>query len=151
MRCKTLISAGVACLALAGPAAAQEGPGYTALYPEVVPGAGLSGVAGAEATIHRTIRGGGSTATARFTVRTNRLVFVDLRRNIRFRALKIGSVSFGLNDATLKGVGLKNGKRVAFTAVGIHNATPGVDVLRISFGRGPSLGGRVLEGQVFIR
>jgi hypothetical protein len=78
-------------------------------------------------------------------------VFTDLTRNLRFRALKVDTVRFGLNDATLKGVGLLNGRRVSFGAVAVHNAQPGVDTIHISLNRGASLGGRVLRGGVFIR
>jgi hypothetical protein len=152
MSCRTLISSGVACLALviAAPAAADEFHG-TPLYPETVPGAGLSGVAGTQASLRRELRGTGSTATAAFRIGTKTLVFTDLTRNLRFRALKVDTVRFGLNDATLKGVGLLNGRRVSFGAVAVHNAQPGVDTIHISLNRGASLGGRVLRGGVFIR
>jgi ABC-type amino acid transport substrate-binding protein len=152
MRCKTLISSGAACLALAAaaPAAADDFQG-TALYPETVPGAGLTGVAGQQATIRRVLRGTGSTATAVFTIGTKKLVFADLTRSLRFQSLKVATVRFGTNDARLKGVGLLNGRRVGFSAVAVHNASPGVDTIRISLGKGASLGGRVLKGSVFIR
>jgi hypothetical protein len=152
MTCKTLISSGVACLALAAaaPAAADEFHG-TPLFPETVPGAGLSGVAGAQASIVRTLRGSGATATALFAVQKNRLVFVDKTKSLRFQSLHVGTVRFGVNDATLKGVGLLNGRRVGFTAVAVHNALPGVDLIRVSLGNRASLGGRVLKGSIFIR
>jgi len=38
-----------------------------------------------------------------------------------------------------------------FTAVGVHNALPGVDVFRIAWNHGASLGGRVTSGLLFIR
>src|SRR5262249_34633310 len=144
MTCKTLISIGAASLALvaAAPAAADDNPCCTALYPETV---NASGVAGAQATVVRVLRGGGSTARAAFTVRKNSLVFG------RFRSLHVTTLRFGSNDATLKGVGLLNGRRVAFTAHAIHNNTPGVDVLRVSLAGGASLGGRVGQGSIFIR
>jgi hypothetical protein len=152
MTCKTLIASAVACLALSpvAPAAADEFHG-TPLFPETVPGAGLSGVAGAQASIVRTIRGSGATSTALFAVQKNRLVFVDKAKSLRFRSLHVVSVRFGANDATLKGVGLLNGRRVGFTALAVHNASPGVDVLRVSVGNRTGLGGRVLRGSVFIR
>jgi hypothetical protein len=52
---------------------------------------------------------------------------------------------------TLRGVGLLNHRRVPFTAVGVHNELPGVDVFRISWNHGAGLGGRVVTGSVFIR
>jgi hypothetical protein len=152
MTCETLIASAVACLALsaAAPAAADEFHG-TPLFPETVPGAGLSGVAGAQATIARTIHGSGATATALFAVRKNRLIFVDKARSLRFRSLHVIAVRFGANDATLRGVGLLNGRRVGFTARAVHNAMPGVDVLRVSVGNRAGLGGRILRGGIFIR
>ena len=153
MTCKSLIASGVACLALvaAAPAAAQDGPGYTALFPETVDNAGLFGVAGAQATIVRKLHGSGATATALFALEKGRLVFVDTTKSLRFRSLHVGTLRFGTNDATLKGVGILNGRRVGFTAVAVHNATPGVDVLRVSLGSRSGLGGRVLKGSIFIR
>jgi hypothetical protein len=152
MSSRTLISSGAACLALAAaaPAAADEFHG-TPLYPETVAGAGLSGVAGQQATIRRVLRGTGQTASVTFQVGTKRLVFADVTRNLRFHSLRIAAVRFGTNDAKLQGVGLLNGRRVGFTAVAVHNALPGVDTLRISLNRGASLGGRVVQGAVFIR
>jgi hypothetical protein len=152
MRTRTLITSGVACLALvaAAPAAADEFHG-TALYPETVPGAGLTGVAGQQATIRRVLRGTGSTATAAFQIGTTKLVYADAAKNLRFHALRISTVRFGTNDATLTGVGLLNGRRTAFTALAVHNALPGVDTIRISLNKRASLGGRVLNGSIFIR
>jgi hypothetical protein len=152
MSCKTLFSSGAACLALvvAAPAAADDYRG-TALYPETVEGAGLAGVAGQQATISRVLRGSGSTATATFQIGTRKLVFVDRTRGLRFHASTIRTIRFGVNEAKLKGFGLLNGRRVAFSALAVHNALPGVDTIRISLGKGASLGGRVLQGSVFIR
>lgn len=152
MTCRTLISSGAACLALAAaaPAAADDFRG-TPLYPETVPGAGLAGVLGARATIVRTVRGSGATATALFAVRKTGLVFVDRAQSLRFRSLRVRTVRFGTNDAMLKGVGLLNGRRVGFTALAVHNVVPGVDALRVSLGNRTGLGGRVVRGAIFIR
>jgi hypothetical protein len=84
-------------------------------------------------------------------VGATQLVFVDVAKSISFKALNVQSLRFGDNDATLKGVGLFNGRRVGFTAIAVHNALPGVDTLRLSLRNGLQLGGKVLEGQVFIR
>ncbi|MES1246278.1 MAG: hypothetical protein ABUS54_01230, partial [Actinomycetota bacterium] len=65
--------------------------------------------------------------------------------------LKVSRVAFGVNAVKLRGTGLLAGRRVAFTAVGVHNALPEVDVFRIAFGHGASLGGVVTSGSVFIR
>ena len=152
MTCRTLIASGVAFLALAAaaPASADEFHG-TPLFPETVPGAGLSGVAGAQASIVRTLRGSGATATALFAVQKNKVIFVDTTKSLRFRSLHVQTVTFGMNEARLEGVGLLNGRRVGFTALAVHNQVPGVDVLRVSLGNRVGLGGRVVKGSIFIR
>jgi hypothetical protein len=159
MKITTLALTGAACLALAAaaPAAAAprddvpQAPEGQALSPEVVPGAGLTGVAGVQATIVHVIRGTGLTGAATFQVNRSKVLYADPIRNITFTSLRIGSVRFVDNTATLRGVGLVNHRRVAFTAVGIHNQLPGIDVFRISWNHGAGLGGRVARGSVFIR
>jgi hypothetical protein len=165
MTTKSLIAGGAACLALAVAAPAVAGPRDTpptppqgqALSPEVVPGAGLSGVAGAQATIRRVVRGQGLTSAgmARFRIDLSRpsakLSYVDASQKLAFSSLSVASVRFGQNAATFKGIGLVNHRRVPFTVVAVHNALPGVDVFRIAWSHGASLGGRVVSGSVFIR
>ena len=159
MRITTLALTGAACLALAGvaPAAAApldespQAPAGQALYPETVPGAGLTGVAGEQATIRHTVRGTGLAGTGLFRINAAKVLYVDSIRKLTFASLKIGSVLFVDNKATLRGVGLLNHRRVPFTAVGVHNELPGVDVFRISWSHGAGLGGRVVSGSVFIR
>jgi hypothetical protein len=161
MKITTLALTGAACLALAAaaPAAAaprdDSAPQGQALYPETVPGAGLSGVAGAQATIRHVVRGTGFTGAALFRVDLNRsaskVLYRDPARRIAFSSLEVGSVRFVENKATLRGIGLLNHRRVAFTAVGVHNALPGIDVFRISWNHGAGLGGRVVRGSLFIR
>jgi hypothetical protein len=159
MRITTLALTGAACLALAAaaPAAAAprdespRAPAGQALYPETVPGAGLAGVAGEQATIRHTVRGTGLAGTALFRINTVKVLYVDSIRKLTFTSLKIGSVLFVDNKVTLRGVGLLNHRRVPFTAVGVHNELPGVDVFRISWNHGAGLGGRVVTGSVFIR
>ena len=159
MKITTLALTGAACLALAAaaPAAAAprddspQAPAGQALYPEVVPGAGLSGVEGAQATIRHIVRGTGFTGAALFRMNLGKVQYIDPIRKLRFTSLKVGSVQFVENKATLHGVGLLNHRRVAFTAVGVHNELPGIDVFRISWNHGAGLGGRVLNGSLFIR
>jgi hypothetical protein len=163
---KSLLAGGAACCALliaAAPAAATTrddvpaAPQGQALSPELVPGAGLTGVAGAEATIVRVVRGQGLTESgaARFRIDlakpAGHLSYVDATRHIVFSAVRLGSVRLGENTATLKGVGILNRKRVPFTAFVVHNALPGVDVFRIAWSHGAAHGGRVVQGSVFIR
>ncbi|MCW2977307.1 MAG: hypothetical protein JWM06_2588, partial [Actinomycetia bacterium] len=76
MKTRILMLTGAACLALAaaGPGASAPrdnlppAPEGQALSPEIVPGAGLTGVAGAQATIRHVVRGQGLTGAARFRV-----------------------------------------------------------------------------------
>jgi hypothetical protein len=138
-----LLAVGVGALALAGPAIAD--PGYTALYPETVPGAGLSSVAGATHTIVRLAAGHGTVGGIPFSVSKAQVVYG------RFHSTRIRAVLFGLNAVKLRGIGLIDGRHVSFTAVGVHNAVPGVDVFRIAWNHGAAFGGRLSTGSVFIR
>lgn len=140
---KAFLAAASAALALAAPAFAD--PGSTSLYPETIPGAGLGAVAGASHTIVRELAGRGLVGAAAFRLTPARITFG------RFRSLSVRTVRFGLNAVELRGVGLVGSRRVSFTAIGVHNARPGVDVLRIAWNHGASLGGVVTRGSVFIR
>jgi hypothetical protein len=163
MKITTLALTGAVCLALAAaaPAAAAsrddspQQPAGQALSPEVVPGAGLAGVAGTQITILHVVRGTGSTGAASFSVNLGRasgkVLYADPLRKITFTSLSVGSVRFADNTATLHGVGLVNHRRVAFTAVGVHNQLPGIDVFRISWNHGAGHGGRIVRGSLFIR
>lgn len=142
---RRLLAIAVGALALAAPAAALADPGYTALYPETVPGAGLGGVAGATHTIVRLAVGNGTVRSVPFSLSRTHVVYGG------FRSTSVRTAIFGLNAVKLRGFGLFDGRRVAFTAVGVHNALPGVDVFRIAWNHGSSLGGRVTSGGVFIR
>jgi len=141
---KTFIAAAAGALALTAPAFAGGTQGQ-ALSPEIVPGAGLSGVAGASHTIVRELTGSGVAAGTAF-----RLTPTTVRFGA-FRSLKIRTVLFGQNAVKLRGTGIVAGRRVSFTAVGVHNALPEVDVFRIAWNHGASFGGVVTSGSVFIR
>jgi hypothetical protein len=146
---KTFIAAGLAAFALAAPAAADTGPGDTALYPETVAGAGLGGFADASHTIVRQAIGHGLVGAGAFTLTAGRVTYS--LAGLRFRSVGVRTVLFGQNAVKLRGTGLLNGHRVAFTAVGVHNALPGVDVFRIGWNHGATHGGVVTSGLVFIR
>ena len=170
MKTKTLIAGGAACLALAAaapaaaetapaaaaPAAAETAPGQ-ALYPETVPGAGLSGVAGAQASIRHVVRGHGFTGTGQALFRIDlrrtaaKVVYVDPIRHLTFQSLELSSVRFVENTATVQGIGILNHRRMPFTAVAVHNELPGIDAFRISWSHGAGHGGRVVRGSLFIR
>jgi hypothetical protein len=138
-----LLATCVAALAFAAPALAD--PGSTGLYPETVPGAGLSGVAGATHTIVRHVAGAGRVGATPFTLTKARVAYGA------FHSVAIDRVTFGLNAVTVRGIGLIRGRRVSFVAVGVHNLTPEVDVFRIAWSHGASHGGRVTHGSVWIR
>jgi hypothetical protein len=146
---KTTLLAVAIALAAATPAAAVSPPAPEgqALYPETV---AAHGVAGAQKTIVRLVRGSGVLASgARFTLGASN---VDYEApGLTFKALRISFVRFGVNAVKLRGTGVVNGARVPFAAVGVHNALPGVDVFRIDWNHGAARGGRVAEGSVFIR
>ena len=146
---KTFIAAGLAAFAFAAPAAAESGPGYTALYPETVAGAGLSGVAGASHTIVRQASGHGLVGSAAFTLSSSRVTYS--LGGLHFRSLGVSRVLFAQNAVKLRGTGLLNGRRVSFTAVGVHNSLPGVDVFRLAWNHGATHGGVVTSGLLFIR
>jgi hypothetical protein len=139
---KTVIAAALGALALAAPAYADT---VTPLYPETVPGAGLDGVAGASYTIIRHVSGTGRVGAIPFRLSTGRVAYGA------FRSVQVSTVRYGLNAVELHGTGLVGGRRVAFTAVGVHNAKPGIDVFRLAWNHGASVGGVVTSGAVFIR
>ena len=165
MKANRLIAGAVACLALAVAAPAAAAPREIspaadqgqALSPELVPGAGLSGVAGAQATIKHVVRGqgfvGNGAALFRIDLGTSSatVLYADPLRHVTFRSLHLDSVRFADNSAKLRGVGVVNNRRVSFTVVAVHNELPGIDVFRIAWHHGPALGGRVVRGNVFIR
>ena len=138
-----LVGATVAALALAAPAAADHGgPHTTPLYPETVPS---GGVLGAQHSIVREASGGGIAAGTRFALTLDRVRFGA------FTSTKVTLVFFGLNAVKLRGVGVVDGKRVAFTAIGVHNVVPGRDLFRIAWNHGASRGGLLTAGSLFIR
>src|SRR3954469_11708306 len=140
---KALIAATLGALALAASAAAA--PGFTPLYPETIPGAGLSGVAAASHTIVRQATGLGVAGGVAFRLAPSRVQYGTFRSTI------VRSTLFGPNAIKLHGTGLVHGRTVSFTAVGVHNAIAGVDVFRIAWNHGAALGGAVTSGSVFIR
>jgi hypothetical protein len=161
MKLTTLVLTGTACVALAAaaPAAAAPrddfppAPQGQALYPETVAGAGLTGVAGTQATVHHVVIGKGTIGAALFRINVgqgNSVVYVDSTRKLRFHSLRITAVDFVDNTAKLRGIGLLNDRKVTFSVFAVHNAQPGIDVFHISWLHGASLGGRV-HGSVFIR
>jgi hypothetical protein len=119
------------------------------------------GVAAVQKSILRTVRGAGSVhalgrlGSAVFSVDLSKgpgrkVTYVDARRSVAFRSLRLRSVRFATDQAMLRGVGLVNGRRVTFTALAIDHGTRG-DVFRIAWSGGSSHGGVLLSGGLAVR
>lgn len=140
---KTLVAAVLGALAVAAPAFAD--PSTTQLYPETIPGAGLHGIAGVSYTIERHAAGRGLVGSVAFRLTPSKVTYGA------FRSVKVTTTLFGLNAVKLRGIGIANGRRVAFTAIGVHNSMPGVDVFRVTWNHGAALGGIVTSGSILVR
>ena len=112
-----------AALALAAPAFADQPapPPGQALSPEVVPGAGLSGVAGIRAVRYRFVHALGVTPAGSFRVDFaagpgNKIVLVRGGMPV-FRALRLTSMRWAFRSVRISGIGLVSGNRVHFTAL----------------------------------
>ena len=154
MRFSTVVLTGACALALAAPALADMAPPPgQALSPELVPGAGLSGVAGVHAVRFRFVRGLGTTAAGSFRIDFsagpgNKVVLVR-RATPVFRALRFTSMRWTANAVRINGIGLVAGKRVRFTAVAVDNGRR--DVFTLDWAHRASLGGSLLHGALVIR
>ncbi|HEY2073889.1 MAG TPA: hypothetical protein VGG88_09980, partial [Gaiellaceae bacterium] len=129
-------------LLLAAPALADQAPPQgQALSPEVVPGAGLSGVAGVRATRFRVVHAAGLTSAGSF-----RIDFaagpgskIVLRRGSTpvFRAVRFTSMQWSAKSVLMQGVGLAGSVRVRFTALAVDGGRR--DVFRIAWQHRASL------------
>jgi len=143
-----------AALAFAAPAFADQPappPGQT-LAPEVVPGAGLSGVAGVRAVRYRFVHALGVTPAGSFRVDFaagpgNKIVLVHAGTPI-FRALRFTSMRWASRSVLMSGIGLVAGKRVHFTALAVDGGRR--DVFRLDWDHRALLGGALLHGAVVI-
>jgi len=147
-----LLSAACA-LALAAPAFAdqQPQPGQ-ALSPEIVPGAGLSGVAGIKATRYRTVHALGVTSAGSFRVDFgagpgNKVVLVRGGSPV-FRALRFTSMRWTANAVQMQGLGLAGGRHVRFSAFAVDGGKR--DVFRLDWRHHAALGGVLTHGSVVI-
>ena len=121
----------------AAPAAAAPASAPAASAPQAE-------VLGATKTVVHTVAASGRTATTRISISTSRVVYAD--KALRFASTKVTSVSISGKTATLRGVGLLNGKRVTFRVV----VTSGkVSTYRAWFGKKVRSGR--LSGSVVIR
>jgi hypothetical protein len=147
----------------AAPRASASGGGSGQAGPAAGPAAagGQGGVAGQSKNGRRFVRGAGSVhalgriGSAVFSVDLrkgpgHKVTYVDARQKVRFRSLRLSSLRFGTASATLKGVGLLNGKRVSFIASAVDHGKRG-DVFRIAWAGGRSHGGVLIEGGLMIR
>jgi hypothetical protein len=153
MRFRAVLVAGAAGLALSAPAfAGQSPPQGQALSPEIVPGAGLSGIAGVRAARYRFVRALGVTSAGSFRVDFaagpgNKIVLVRSGTPV-FRALRFTSMRWASRSVLMSGVGLAAGKRVHFTALAVDGGRR--DVFRIDWGHRAWLGGVLSHGAIVI-
>jgi hypothetical protein len=143
----------VAALALAGPAFADQPPppGQT-LSPEIVPGAGLSGVAGVRAARYRFVHALGVTPAGSFRVDFaagpgNKIVLVRGGTQV-FRALRFTSMRWASRSVLMSGVGVVAGKHVHFTALAVDGGRR--DVFRLDWEHHAWLGGILSHGAIVI-
>ncbi|HEX5246134.1 MAG TPA: hypothetical protein VFW41_03285 [Gaiellaceae bacterium] len=148
-----LALAAVAALIVAAPALAdQQPPQGQALSPEIVPGAGLSGVAGVRAARFRFVRAAGvvPTATFRIDFAAGPGAKIVLHRGSTqlFRALSFTSMRWAAKSVLMQGVGVADGARVRFSALAVDGGAR--DVFRISWQHRATLGGVLSSGAVVI-
>jgi hypothetical protein len=140
------------------PTAAPRASGSAAGSGQAGPGAG---VAGQSKNGRRFVRGAGSVhalgriGSAVFSVDLrkgpgHKVTYLDARQKVRFRSLRLTSMRFGTASATLRGVGLLNGRRTSFVATAVDHGARG-DVFRIAWGGGRSHGGVLLKGGLTVR
>jgi hypothetical protein len=141
-----------AALALAGAALADQQPPGQALSPQVVPGAGLSGVAGVRAARFRYVHASGITAAGTFRIDFaagpgGKLVLVRRGAHV-FRALRFTSMRWAARSVSMSGVGLAGGVRVHFAALAVDGGAR--DVFRIAWRHRAAMGGVLSHGAVVI-
>jgi hypothetical protein len=148
MRLALVVAAG---LALAAPALADQ-PSGQALSPPVVPGAGLSGVAGVRAARFRVVHAVGTTAAGTFRVdfAAGPGSKIVLRRGATpvFRALRFTSMQWSARSVLMRGIGVAAGSRVRFTALAVDGGRR--DVFRVAWQHRAALGGVLSSGTIVI-
>ena len=140
----------LAALASAAPALADKQPPQP-LSPEVVPGAGMSGVAGVRAARLRVVHAFGTVAAGTFRIdfRAGPGGKIVLRRGSTpvFRSVRFTSMRWAEHSVLIQGIGLAGGVRVRFTALAVDGAR---DVFRVSWQHRAALGGTLSSGAVVI-
>jgi hypothetical protein len=142
-----------AALALAAPAFAEQSPPQgQSLAPEIVPGAGLSGVAGVRAARYRFVQALGVTAAGSFRVDFaagpgNKIVLVHAGTPV-FRAVRFTSMRWASRSVLIRGIGVVAGKRVHFAALAVDGGRR--DVFRLDWEHHALLGGVLSHGAIVI-
>jgi hypothetical protein len=143
-----------AALALAAPAFADQPapPPGQQLSPEIVPGAGLSGVGGVRAARYRFVRAVGVTPAGSFRVDFaagpgNKIVLVRAGAPV-FRALRFTSMRWASRSVLMSGVGIVAGKRVHFAALAVDGGRR--DVFKLAWAHRAGLGGALSRGAIVI-
>ena len=143
-----------AALALAAPASAdqQPSPPGQSLSPEVVPGAGLSGVAGVRAARYRFVHAAGVTSAGSFRIDFaagpgNKIVLVRSGMPV-FRGLRFTSLRWASRSVLMSGVGIAEGRRVDFTALAVDGGRR--DVFKVAWAHHAGLGGILSHGAIVI-
>jgi hypothetical protein len=142
----------VAALALAAPAALADTQPPQALSPTVVPGAGLSGIAGVRAARFRHVDAAGITAAGRFRIDfaagPGRKLVLTRHGAPVFRALRFTSMRWAARSVSISGFGLAGGVRVHFVALAVDGGAR--DVFKIGWLHRATLGGVLSHGAVVI-
>ena len=138
-----------------GGAPAPSEPAPPAAQPAETPVAG--GVLGAETATKRFVRGKGALALRRAIFQVDlskgargKVVLVDRRTKRRFHTLSVSRVSFTARAATIRGTGLLNGRRVAFTAVLTDNGAAVRDVFVLRAGT-LRVSSKLVSGNITVR
>lgn len=80
----------------------------------------------------------------------HKVVFVSRKSGIAFHSQGLTSLRFTSTAVKISGWGIANGRRVHFVAIATQNPSPLGDWFKISWGGGPSYGGRLTTGSIDI-
>ena len=78
------------------------------------------------------------------------VVFAGKNRAMHFRSTTVSSAVVLPYVVKLSGTGVSNGRTVHFVAIATHHPSPTGDWFKISWGGGPSYGGKLVSGSVHI-
>jgi len=94
--------------------------------------------------------GSRATFALNFDSPTKLVRFTDAKAKIHFRSSKVDSAVVLPSVVKLTGMGIANGRAVHFVAIATHHPSPTGDWFKISWGGGPSYGGKLMTGAVKI-